>query len=139
VRVYDYPGNVSATRPVARGTYLSATGLYYLSPQAEPNGPFALFEAATHRQLREYNRGGKEGAITPLRWHPKNDKWLAVWRDGADGGRSLEILDAAGGKTVRSVYRFDPSSGDLPWAWAPDGSSIIIFHSGKFWFEAVRP
>jgi hypothetical protein len=118
---------------------LSATGLYYLSPQTEPRGAFAVFDAATHRQLREFNRGGKTAeGITPLRWHPKNDKWLAVWHDAADGSRSLEVFDPEGGKTVRSVYKFDPASGDVPWAWAPDGGSIVIFHSGKFWFEPVK-
>lgn len=140
VRLYETTGTPGTSRPGARGTSLSATGMYYISPQLDPRGPFAVFEAATHRQLREFNRSGSKPGefVAALRWHPKNDRWLAAWRDAADGSRSLEILDAENGRTVRSIYKWDPSQGPLPWAWAPDGSSIVIFHSGKFWFEPIK-
>ena len=139
-RVYDSSGNISSQRPMVRGLNLSATGVYYISPQLDPRAAFTLYDAAQHKQLREFNRAGARPGevITALRWHPRNDKWLAVWRENSDSSRSLEIFDVDGNKTVRSVYKWDPAQGNLPWAWAPDGSAIVIFHSGKFWFEPVK-
>lgn len=139
-RVYNLNGNITGQRLGMKGTMLSATGVYYLSPQTDPNSPWAVYDAPMHRVVREFNRPGKNvEPLTYLRWNPKNDRWLAVRRTAADGLYYLEVIDAESGKTLRTIAKWDPKADSLPWAWLPDGTAIVYFQNARFYVEPVKP
>lgn len=140
-RIYNVNGDISSQRPGVKGTTTSATGAYYLTPVSSPGAPFAVHDMTMNQLVRKFNEpGGKSpDAITYLRWHPKNDKWLAVWRDATDGSRALEVVDAENGKTVKTFTRWDRKQGDVPWGFSRDGVYVVFFRDGKFIYEPIKP
>jgi hypothetical protein len=100
---------------------------------AEPCRDFAAYDTRGGTAAHQW-RQPAGGCLTVLGWHPTNDEWLLLFRDGerpSEAGR-LELHAVAAGRVVRSFLHAEH-------AWTPDGRALVLFRDGAFVFEPIAP
>jgi hypothetical protein len=133
VWMYDLAGHVVGMRRGLSGTDFSATGRYVLPRLSEPCRDFAATDTRTGTVGRQWRQPGG-GCLGVLSWHPTNDDWLLLFRDGArpsEAGR-LELHAVSTGRVLRSFPQGEH-------AWTPDGRALVLFRDGAFVFEPIAP